>query len=90
MRCAAHFPFAARGGRIVADGRGPQAGERVPKNTTRPSKNPDVFLSYRVVETGEGGDGSVFALREALESVGYSVFVGEQALKVRDARRVPQ
>ena len=55
----------------------------MPKNTERPSTNPDVFLSYRVVETGEGGDGSVFALREGLESVGYSVFVGEQDLKAR-------
>ena len=55
----------------------------MPKNTTRPCANPDVFISYRVGETGEGGDGSVFALREALESVGYSVFVGEEALQVR-------
>ena len=60
-----------------------QRGEKGVKNNSRPSSNPDVFLSYRVVETGEGGDGSVFHLREALENVGYSVFVGEQDLAVR-------
>jgi hypothetical protein len=39
-----------------------------------------VMLSYRVADTGHaklGGDGSVLLLQASLESLGYSVFVGE-------------
>jgi hypothetical protein len=41
----------------------------------------DVMISYRVLETGDGGDKSVFALQAALEARGYSVFVGEAAIQ---------
>lgn len=41
----------------------------------------DVMISYRVPETGDGGDRSVFALQEALQKRGYSVFVGETAIQ---------
>jgi hypothetical protein len=41
----------------------------------------DVMISYRVPETGEGGDKSVFYLQAALEKRGYSVFVGEAAIQ---------
>ena len=37
----------------------------------------DVFIGYRVQETGSGGDGSAFALRDALQARGFSVFLGE-------------
>ena len=39
-----------------------------------------VMISYRVAETGEDGDGTVFRLQAALEARGYSVFVGEKAI----------
>ena len=42
---------------------------------------PAVMISYRVRETGGGGDNAVFALQKALESRGYSVFVGESAIR---------
>ena len=42
---------------------------------------PSVMISYRVSETGEDGDKAVFALQKALESRGYSVFVGEEAIQ---------
>jgi len=74
---------------FLTSDRNAQAGERPVKNVSRPSKNPDVFLSYRVVETGEDGDGSVFYIREALEKLGYSVFVGEQELKVSAKGSLP-
>ncbi len=41
----------------------------------------EVMISYRVSETGEGGDNSVFALKKALEARGHSVFVGEAAIQ---------
>jgi hypothetical protein len=41
----------------------------------------DLIISYRVPETGDGGDRSVFALKDALEARGYSVFVGEAAIE---------
>jgi hypothetical protein len=41
----------------------------------------DVMISYRVPETGDGGDKSVFALQAALEARGYRVFVGEAAIE---------
>jgi hypothetical protein len=41
----------------------------------------DVMISYRVPETGDGGDKSVFALADALEARGYRVFVGEAAIE---------
>jgi hypothetical protein len=41
----------------------------------------DVMLSYRVPETGDGGDRSVFALQMALQARGFSVFVGESAIE---------
>ena len=41
----------------------------------------DVMISYRVPETGAGGDKSVFALQKMLEARGYSVFVGEAAIE---------
>jgi hypothetical protein len=41
----------------------------------------DVMISYRVPETGEGGDKSVFYFQSALEKRGYSVFVGEAAIQ---------
>jgi hypothetical protein len=41
----------------------------------------DVMISYRVPETGEGGDKSVFYLQAALEKRGYRVFVGEAAIQ---------
>ena len=46
----------------------------------------DVFLSYRVHETGDGpgGDSSVFALADGLRAHGFSVFVAETALQVGD------
>jgi hypothetical protein len=40
-----------------------------------------VMISYRVPETGAkelGGDGTVERLADALQSLGFSVFVGEQ------------
>ena len=40
-----------------------------------------VMISYRVPETGSGGDSSVFALKVALERRGFSVFVGESAIE---------
>lgn len=40
-----------------------------------------VMLSYRVTETGDGGDRSVFALQAALQARGYSAFVGESAIQ---------
>ena len=43
------------------------------------------MISYRVTETGEGGDRSVFALAGALRSLGYTVFVGETAIQAGDA-----
>ena len=44
----------------------------------------DVMISYRVSETGDGGDRSVFALADALRANGYSVFVGESAIQAGD------
>jgi hypothetical protein len=41
----------------------------------------DVMISYRVPETGEGGDKSVFVLQAALEARGFRVFVGEAAIE---------
>lgn len=41
----------------------------------------DVMISYRVLETGEDGDKSVFALEAALQARGYRVFVGEAAIQ---------
>ena len=41
----------------------------------------DVMISYRVTETGAGGDGAVFALQGALRARGFSVFVGEGAIQ---------
>jgi hypothetical protein len=41
----------------------------------------DVMISYRVPETGDGGDKSVFVLQAALEARGYRVFVGEAAIQ---------
>jgi hypothetical protein len=41
----------------------------------------DVMISYRVLETGEDGDKSVFALEAALQARGYHVFVGEAAIQ---------
>jgi hypothetical protein len=41
----------------------------------------DVLISYRVPETGEAGDNSVFFLQAALQERGYSVFVGEAAIQ---------
>ena len=58
--------------------------------TARPSLSPapahasgacDVMISYRVPETGDGGDRAVFALQAALQARGYSVFVGEAAIQ---------
>ena len=46
-----------------------------------PSGACDVMISYRVPETGVGGDRSVFALQKALHSRGYTVFVGEAAIQ---------
>ena len=46
-----------------------------------PSSGLNVMLSYRVPESGAGGDGAVFALQKALESRGFSVFVGEGAIE---------
>ena len=40
----------------------------------------DVMISYRVPETGAGGDNSVFALQAALQMRGFSVFVGDTAI----------
>ena len=37
--------------------------------------------SYRVPETGARGDNSVFALKDALERRGFSVFVGESTIE---------
>ncbi len=37
--------------------------------------------SYRVPETGAGGDRAVFVLQAALERRGFSVFVGEGAIE---------
>jgi hypothetical protein len=44
-----------------------------------------VMISYRVPETGAGGDGAVFSLRAGLEARGYSVFVGEQDIGGADS-----
>jgi hypothetical protein len=44
----------------------------------------DVMISYRVPETGEGGDNSVFYLQKALVKRGFSVFVGEGAIQGGD------
>jgi hypothetical protein len=41
----------------------------------------DVMISYRVPETGDGGDKSVFVLQAALEKRGFRVFVGEAAIQ---------
>jgi hypothetical protein len=41
----------------------------------------EVMISYRVPETGESGDKSVFVLQAALEKRGYRVFVGEAAIQ---------
>ena len=37
----------------------------------------DVMISYRVPETGDGGDGCVWVLRRALEARDFTVFVSE-------------
>ena len=39
-----------------------------------------IVISYRVDDTGEGGDGSVFAILDELERAGYCVFVGERSI----------
>jgi hypothetical protein len=41
----------------------------------------DVMISYRVPETGDGGDNSVFIIQKALEARGFRVFVGEAAIQ---------
>eukprot|EP00457_Paulinella_chromatophora_P001934 gb/GEZN01001937.1/.p1 GENE.gb/GEZN01001937.1/~~gb/GEZN01001937.1/.p1 ORF type:complete len:882 (+),score=199.54 gb/GEZN01001937.1/:56-2701(+) len=44
----------------------------------------DIMLSYRIRETGAkelGGDGTVIELQQALQEMGFSVFVGESALQ---------
>eukprot|EP00808_Paulinella_micropora_P021358 g66099.t1 len=44
----------------------------------------DIMLSYRIRETGAkelGGDGTVIDLQQALQEMGFSVFVGESALQ---------
>jgi len=41
----------------------------------------DIMISYRVPETGDGGDRAVFALQAGLQAHGYSVFVGEAAIQ---------
>ena len=48
---------------------------------------PDVFLSYRVHDTGHvarGGDGSTLALKHALRARGFRVFVGEEDISGGD------
>ena len=40
----------------------------------------DVYISYCMQETGSGGDASAFALRDALHSLGFSVFMAEDKL----------
>ena len=52
-----------------------------PAAAAPPACSCDVMLSYRVPETGDGGDRSVFALQAALKQRGYSVFVGESAIQ---------
>ena len=41
----------------------------------------DVFISYRVRETGDGGDRTVYRLTDALREKGVSYFVAETALQ---------
>ena len=42
------------------------------------------MLSYRIPETGQRGDKSVFVLRDTLKSLGYSVFLGESSIQSGD------
>ncbi len=55
------------------------------KRTVSGASPCDVMISYRVLETGDGGDKSVFVLRDALQARGYSVFVGEGAIQGGDS-----
>jgi hypothetical protein len=52
-----------------------------PKRSASAFRPYDLMITYRVSETGEAGDSSVFALKEALEALGYRVFVGETAIQ---------
>ena len=52
-----------------------------PASAAAPAGCCDVMISYRVPETGDGGDKSVFALQAALQKRGYRVFVGEAAIE---------
>lgn len=64
-----------------------QAGESVPEydagsEDAGPAPAIDVFICYATHDTGRAGDGSGPLLRIALELCGYSVFLGEDQLRV--------
>lgn len=49
-----------------------------------PCDGPFVMISYRVPESGAGGDGAVFRLADALHARGYRAFVGESGIQGGD------
>ena len=70
--------------RLVEVMRANSGGEELIPAVAATAPGSDVMISYRVPETGEGGDRSVFALQDALLAHGFSVFVGESAIQAGD------
>jgi hypothetical protein len=76
---AARVPPAAPLLERAASGSGhPASLQAAPPARVAPAMMPaDIMISYRVPESGAGGDGFVFKLKRELELLGFSVFVGE-------------